>query len=370
MHHHAIRQAERFGGSFLYFCPMGMTHWASPVRISGLTVAALIGGPVLMVGHDDYLQEDFSRFKDLDADGRTALRRAVSEIPFADTKKTRSLASLLSLAARSVAADLSGFPLGEAPAESPGDPYGRYAAPAEPKSFVRYPIVLERELLRRISVGDLEGSREALNEVLGFIFFHSEHDIEAIKLRVEELVVLLSRAAIEGGAPVADSLALNDLYLPWIRSTRSVYDLSAALAVLLSRFIEFVFALKSVKHAGLVQRAIRYLNANYRKPISLEDVAFHVGLSPSHFSRMFREGTGETYVSFLSELRVKAAKKLLEDLSIPLSEVGPMVGFEDQSYFTRIFKKRTGMAPGRYRKRKGLAEGSPVVDESDIEIHE
>ena len=149
-----------------------------------------------------------------------------------------------------------------------------------------------------------------------------------------------------------------------------MYDLSSALAVLLTRFVECVFTLKSVKHADLIQKAIRYINANYAKDVTLDDVAFHVGLSGSHLSRLFREATGKTFIAYLTDARVGVSKELLADLSVSLAEIGPRVGFEDQSYYTRVFKKRTGMAPGQYRRRRGLEDGQPAVDESNIEIHE
>ena len=370
IHHYGIVQAERFGGSYLYFCPLNMTHWAAPIHLAGITVAALIGGPVLMVKHDDYLQADLYRFPGISQERLDALKTAVRRIEYVDTKKTRSLAAVLFMEAQAVSARLGGdCPRKEGPVRT--EEARSFGPVRKPKiKYPRYPISKERELLTLITKGDLDGSRKALNEILDFIFFYSNHELDTIKLRVQELVVLLSRAAIDGGASIDEIIGLNDRYLRWLQEARSVYDLSSTLAVLLTRFVECVFTLKSVKHADLIQKAVRYVNANFAKNLTLEEVAFHVGLSGFHLSRLFREDTGDTFIGFLTKLRVRACKELLADSSVALSEIGPRVGFEDQSYFTRVFKKMTGMSPGQYRKRKGLEEGSPLVDESNIEIHD
>jgi len=332
IHRYGTAQAERFGGVFMYFCPLNLTHWAAPVRVSGVTVAALIGGPVLLVKHEDYLHEDLRRFDDLDEEGMIELRETLAGVPYVEPSRARSLAQVLAMQA--LAVSVSSLDHDEAPIRAPRPGRARGNSPARDsrgRPLPKYPISKERELLFLIAKGDLEGSRKALNDILGFIFFYSEHDLELIKLRVQELVVLLSRAAIEGGAPVEEIIDLNDRYLPSMQEAVSVYGLSAALAVLLTRFVDCVFSLKTVKHADTVQKAVRYIHRNYAKPVSLEDVAFHVGVSPSHFSRLFREATGGTFISFLTDTRVRASKELLADPSLSLAEVASRSGFEAQS---------------------------------------
>jgi two-component system response regulator YesN len=367
IHRYGTAQAERFGGSFIYFCPLNLTHWATPIRTAGVTVSSLIGGPVLLVNHEDYLHEYIHRFSDIGDSGLRDLKDALMGVPYVEPARARSLSRVLAMEAVALSS-------GEAVGSKQPEPVrtARFAGRRgqSERRLPKYPISKERELLFLIAKGDLDGSRKALNEILGFIFFYSEHDLETIKLRVQELVVLLSRAAIEGGASIEEIIALNDQYLPVIQTAASVYGLSSSLAILLTRFVECVFSLKTVKHADLVQKAVRYIHQNYEKPISLEDVAFHAGVSPSHFSRLFKEGTGQTFIGFLTDTRLRASKELLADPSIPLAEVASSVGFDDQSYFTRVFTKRAGTSPGRYRKRKGLAESDPRVDESNIEIHE
>jgi two-component system response regulator YesN len=376
VHRYGTYQAERFGGMYIYFCPRNMTHWAATIRIDGITLGSLIGGPVLMIEPEEFLQEDIIASRRLKPDCIAELREACREIPYVSTARVRSLAEILKLNTQALSlilgrqmtaiGSLMGVPdaaAGDYPL--PGEPAGVFS-----KMAAGYPLAKERELLTYISKGDLEGSRKILNEILGLIFFYSNNNLEAIKLRVVELVVLLSRAAIDGGASIEEIIGLNNDYLVRIRESRSVYDLSASLSVILSRFVDCVFTLKSIKHADLIRKSIHFIRSQYTGAISLEKVAEYVHLSPSHFSRIFHEGVGESFVSYLTRIRVEKAKALLQAQSIPLAEIGARTGFKDQSYFTRVFKRSTGMSPGKYRGTRGVHARRKGVDESNIEIHD
>jgi two-component system, response regulator YesN len=376
VHRYGTYQAERFGGVYIYFCPRNMTHWAAPIRIDGITLGSLVGGPVLMIDPEEFLQEDVIASRRLKPECIEELRGACREIPYAGTARVRSLAEILKLNAQALSQDLGrkilaiGALIGAPDAAAGEDPLPGEPAGENAKAAAGYPLAKERELLTCISKGDLEGSRKILNEILGLIFFYSNNNLEAIKLRVVELVVLLSRAAIDGGASTEEIIGLNNDYLMRIRESRSVYDLSASLSVILSRFVDCVFTLKSIKHADLIRKSIYFIRSQFSGSISLEKVAEYVHLSPSHFSRIFHEGVGESFVSYLTRIRIEKAKALLQAQSIPLAEIGARTGFKDQSYFTRVFKRSTGMSPGRYRGARGVHARRKAVDESNIEIHD
>ncbi|MBN1440160.1 MAG: helix-turn-helix domain-containing protein [Anaerolineales bacterium] len=376
VHRYGTYQAERFGGVYIYFCPKNMTHWAAPIRIEGITVASLIGGPVLMIDPEEFLQDDILEGNPVPPEQLAELREICSEIPYVDPARVRSLSEILksnaqalsTLLGRKMGAPRNAAVLEKTAAFDAAPHSGGIAIPASPHDG--YPMAKERELLHYISKGDLDGSRKTLNEILGLIFFYSNNNLEAIKLRVEELVVLLSRAAIDGGASTEEIIGLNNDYLVRVRDSQSVYDLSAFLSIILSRFVDCVFTLRSIKHADLIRKSIYFIHSQYTGILSLEKVAEFVHLSPSHFSRIFHEATGESFVAYLTRIRIEKAKTLLQTRSIPLAEIGARTGFKDQSYFTRVFKRNTGMSPGKYRVTRGLNARRTRIDESNIEIHE
>ena len=115
----------------------------------------------------------------------------------------------------------------------------------------------------------------------------------------------------------------------------------------------FVFGMKDVKHADVIYKALNYISKNYMRKISLEEVAATVYLSPSYFSKIFKEETGTNFVTYLNSHRISVSKRLLMDNSIDIADISYLVGYEDQSYFTKSFKKMTGITPGKFRESRG-----------------
>ena len=87
--------------------------------------------------------------------------------------------------------------------------------------------------------------------------------------------------------------------------------------------------------------------------ISLNELAGIMHISVSYLSKIFKEETGMSISGFINSVRVDSAKQFLLDDRVSLIEAAYLSGFEDQSYFTKVFKKLTGQTPGIYRRMKG-----------------
>ena len=102
-----------------------------------------------------------------------------------------------------------------------------------------------------------------------------------------------------------------------------------------------------------IRTAKQYILQHYSEPISLEDVCAATGFSASYFSAMFKKETGEGFSRYLARVRVERAKALLQDTSLPVSEICALVGYSDIKHFSGTFKKTTGLNPGQYRRLYG-----------------
>lgn len=103
----------------------------------------------------------------------------------------------------------------------------------------------------------------------------------------------------------------------------------------------------------------RYLEDNYMFDISLDSVGEILHISPAYLSAQFKKYQKMNFLDCLTELRINAAKELLNDPFRSSAEVASMVGYEDASYFARAFKKRTGVTPTQYRKQAVKAAKEP-----------
>ena len=101
-----------------------------------------------------------------------------------------------------------------------------------------------------------------------------------------------------------------------------------------------------------VEQSIAYIKENYMHKISLASVAEHVGLSSGYLCRIFKDETGGSINTYINNLRMNKAKELLSDKNSYIKEVAVAVGFEDQLYFSRLFKRYSGLTPSEYRASK------------------
>lgn len=97
---------------------------------------------------------------------------------------------------------------------------------------------------------------------------------------------------------------------------------------------------------------LRYLHNNYHRRLSLKEIAKESNQSVSNLCRTFKEGTGVTVLEYLQNLRITMAKRLIEKTNYSIATVAKLIGMEDESYFSRIFKREVGTSPNRYRKSR------------------
>jgi AraC-like DNA-binding protein/ligand-binding sensor protein len=355
LHLHAATQARRFGGSFVYLCPLGFMHWASPLYLSGRSVGVLVGGPVLAIDRDEALASMRETRPDLDV---AQLAQGLELSAKADPERVHSLSQLMARLAEQVSSGgLEEFEASRRKTEQQSriseeihDMKQRLDAGEETSA---YPLEKERTLLAALRRGDETGSRRILNELLGTVFFSSSSRFELVKFRAIELLVLLSRAVIEFGRVDGEVLGSNYRNIQRIQDATDQEELADILNQALERFSRLAFSFREVKHAVALRKAEKFIRESFMGKPTLTEAAAAAGLSPAYFSSVFKEELGESFSEYLNRLRVELAAELLTSSDMSLAEVAGSCGFDDQSWFTKVFKLHTGMSPGKYRKAGG-----------------
>lgn len=328
-HLYGCYESVRWDNKYIYYCPGGYIFIAVPVMEDvDIVNEAIITGPLLMGDIDD-------------------IEKPSGLVHF-ETSKVNDLAELI-----------SGIFSPEIKSVSRGEPRedflnSMYKELEAFNDYKNYPIGLEQELEESIKEGNSARAKEIINKLLGQIFFHSNGDFEIIKARVLELIVLLSRSAIEGGAETEQIFNLNNSYIKEIENIESLDRLNTWLVGVMNRFISYVFEFNDVKHADVIFKITAYVKNNYMKKITLDDIADNVYLSRTYISRIFREEMKVTLTKYINKIRIDKSKQLLLDSSLTLADVANLTGFDDQSYYSKTFRSITGMSPGKYREKHGI----------------
>lgn len=362
-HLHAAYQAERFGGKYIYFCPSGLVFCIAEI-IGERESEFIAAGPIMATDRDDYIASCFTEPQAGSWYSREEIERYASSLKYLPAADITYLSDLIFMAANHISGyDYKKLVNRQEQAKQQQE-INDYIQSVKSRmllgtgSLDPYPYDKEKKLKWAIMTGSEAEARSLLNEILGHIFFASANNLDAIKIRAMELAVVISRAALEGGAEANSVYLLNPQYISDFFALDTIEEICFALSKMLRRFTEETFNLTKVKHLDLLSRAISYIRANYMHKITLEDVAQHVMLSPSYLSKLFKDELGTNFNNFLTSVRIERSRVLLLSENLTIAQIAEYSGFFDQSYFNKIFKRETGLTPKKYRELRGGASGA------------
>jgi len=356
MHINAIKEANRFGGSYIYMCELGFMFWTSPIYADDRFIGSLIGSGFIGIDSDEVANLMYQM-----ASGKVSMEEVKQILlPFqrSDPEKIKALSDLMLILAKSFSsgsdeyyktmkrrsdqqADLS-VKIQELKSQYPaGTP------------LPDYPLDKERMLLSALKRGDNETGKRILNELLAVLLFSNPDHFKYIQFRAIELVVLLSRTNVVNGNTEKVILETNNQYLRRIQKSQNVEELTDVLHSLVDRMAGQIFSFHGVRHASALRKAERFIWENYTHKISLQEIADASGLSAPYFSTIFKVEMGENLSSYLNRIRVEKASRMLTETELSLSEIAGACGFEDQSWFSKTFKHYIGVSPGKYRGQGG-----------------
>ena len=113
-----------------------------------------------------------------------------------------------------------------------------------------------------------------------------------------------------------------------------------------------VASIKKAEENPIIKKVCTYVDENLAKDISLDTAADFAGVSSFYLSKLFKEEKGETFINYISDKRLEKSRQLLEQTELSIKEITAEVGYNDQNYFSRIFKSKYGLSPKEYRKVK------------------
>ena len=331
LHMEAINKARQLGGSYIYLCLKGFVFWTSPFYSGERFAGALFSGGVKGTDKNSDRVKALAQIMLMCADqisGISFVNKNIICLPLTEKYKEPNITRRIKKTA---------------------DP----EIPPEKQNTEKSlcPLDMERMLLACLRRGDKTEGYKILVNLLKILYLEVKGNFLAFRLKAMELAVLLSRA-VSNPMDIIDNTALEttNKCLMKIEESTNFDEITDILSAITERMSGMIFSFHGVRHFSALRKAERYIWNNYTRKLSLKEIASASGLSAPYFSTVFKEEMGENLSNYLNKLRVEKAAAMLVTTNTAISEIAIACGFEDQSWFSKIFKNNTGYTPGKYRE--------------------
>lgn len=357
-HKKAIRESLRWGEAIISKCCYFTMQITAPVIKGEKLAGYLIASPFLLVDPSELQPEEiiFLHNKDKSAKKRT-LEKALSSIPIVKDEETGQAAHhLFQIADRLSDPDLSGLLKVQEAQELQGKIAEQiyYLKNLErdftPSSLSRLFYEREKEIVAKIRLGDKIGAKENLYQLLAILLTQYLENFELLKISILELLIILSRAAVEAGAKIEEMLGMRYGFVTELARIREQETLCLWVVKVLEKLMYGIYQTRHTKNYQRLKKALDFIETHYGEPLTVDRVAKEVYLSSSRLSHVIKSELGITLGDYISKVRIEKAEALLKDRELSISQIALEVGFSDQSYFTKVFKKVEKCTPKAFSK--------------------
>ena len=352
LHASASRHAVALGETYIFACHANLNHMVFPLLHHGQFLGSILVGPFLMDKPDALLISDLAKHHQLTPETMLELYEEAGSVPVIEPSRVTQISRLLYYLFLNLIPDSREQFLNNKSKlyqqSQINDSIQRYKT-SEVVIRNNYPYDKEKDLITKVKTGNAREAKGVLNDLLGYVLFSEGSSLDFVKSRAIELCSLLSRAAIEGGAATDAILKIDNQFLKSLQEINTLDTLCFKLQEIVEVFTDSMFNNVPEKNNDAVRRAIQYISQNYASPISLQDVADHVHLNATYFSTLFKQSMGSSFKDYLNMVRIEESKRLLANTDYSIINIAIATGFEDQSYFSKVFRKYTGLTPKQYR---------------------
>ncbi|NMB97308.1 MAG: AraC family transcriptional regulator [Clostridiaceae bacterium] len=247
----------------------------------------------------------------------------------------------------------------------------------ELKSSLQYsyyfPLEMEQKIINVIHVGDYTKSKSIINEVFKRNIDKTEIDTAILKCLTIDLICMMLKvfngyepvfrqkliASLDIMQIIQDDCMLNNFSEP-----KKVYEkVYEHIDCVLRKICEMICEKRQTENENIKEKILNFIEHNYQNPnLSVEMIAEQFGYSRSYLYSILKREEEEGLLFYINKIRTEKAKQLLDDSRLPIKSVAEQVGFINVNSFVRVFKKYTGISPGKYRRINNMVISRSVLN--------
>ncbi len=351
----AGKQAALFGEPYIFRCPSGLIEWAAPIMVDGVHLGSIICGQVLMWEPEEFFWIELREMnKSLTSDFKE-LFKAVEELPVVSGDMVQAASYLLLTIADFITR--SGLEKQKRSEELRKQKLllseeleTRKKLEEQLGQMFLYSMNEEMELMEMLREGKREKANQLLDKVTNDIILGSKGNMDVIRTRAIELIVVMSRTAVRENVSQERATQINSSFIKMVLMENSIDGIGSQLQMAIDIYQKEIQKNAQLPEMKGIRTMKEYMQRHFSENLTLEDIAGSAFLSTSYASRIFKKEQKLSIMDYLRKIRISEAKKILRESNLQIEEIAVKVGYADSSYFTKVFRKTENMTPSQYRQ--------------------
>jgi len=353
----SLNRSIEYGGLYAFLDPRGLTFITSPIAKGESGNNFVIGGPVILVDVDDYLDyEVFPNVVNTEI-SFDEVREKVASIPVYNPIYVSAFSDLLFMNTTFLSGGKQPqmYPASNTLLDTEQDKKSKENSVLQRLNVRQYMydnkhnVDEQYQLLRTLENQEEQQAKVLLNEIIEQILFHSRNNMDSIKSRVSELIMKMTHSAQQNGADVKTIAQVRNRAFMELEELVGLDEIVVWLNQLFDLFSSHTYRNPNSKHAEIISKSLSFMMDHYNEKITLNDVARHVSFSPTYLCTLFKTEMGQSFKGCLNRIRIEKSKELMTRNGFSIADICYEVGYADQSYFARVFKQYEGITPYHYR---------------------
>lgn len=350
----SMNLASQLEEPYVYYCPSGLVHIAVPLVTESGYRGCVVAGPLAVEESDERLLEKAASLSNTASLPLTRAAVFITKMPRYTTEQVQKLSVLLYSALikdRREEHDLVQIAARHKRQLDTNAQLNESKWCGEPiLTKVPASVELEQTLLRLTREGRREEAVACLKVYIQELLGGEGMSTDDVKERIIWLFGEMAHSVFRDEGALQKVMGEDNGLFRVSGVGTSPEDIYAWAKNVITLFAVEIFG-ENRELSGITAQALLYITAHYMEKVTLKTLARRLFVSENYLSKLFRQEMQTSFTEYLSRMRIERSVELLRDSELSLLEIAGVVGFEDQSYFTKVFKRITGETPKQYKVR-------------------
>lgn len=345
------------GEPYIFFCRAGLSNMAFPLIENGSVEGYFIAGPFVMKKLKSSSISNFVQMNAINDDELTDIMDFAGTLPVFTIEEISSLSILFYNSVVSTMNSSADYQNAKKDFNDQITLGGMIRQSKKDRLSSAFPAEMTDDLINAIIGGKTVQAEKISSRIFERLYVICLGDLDEIKTMILWITAtIIKNFSGEERFSFGEFAEMDMDIINKINEAATTDELSETFRGLIKRISADLVSSVYPGASPLIARSLRYIKSNYTRKIKLTDISSELHVNPTYFSALFSQEMGRPFTDYILELRISKAKDLLRNTNMDIVDISGASGFENQSYFTKIFRKRTGQTPRQYRQGSGDTE--------------